>query len=308
MAGWWNSWSDTATRLFSPLGGGSDRENSPVWDLGGRFTADPGAIADAARKQQLYGQAANASQFADQAQQGYGAYGAQGNDALRDLRAQANGQRSISAMQLQQGLQQNLAAQQAQAAGAAPQNQAMAARTAAIQSGRLGSGLAGQQALAGLQERNQAQQQYGTLLQGLRGQDMNAALQSRQAAVNGYGAGAVGAPEKTNVDKYGGAIMAGLAAFSDRRLKTDVKDGERAARSALQGLSAHSFSYKNEAAHGKGKQLGVMAQDLERAGLGHAVVDTPRGKMVNGAKLATSLAAMMPGLDARLSKLEGGKR
>lgn len=305
--GWWNSWSDTATRLFSPLGGGSDRENSPVWDLGGRFTADPGAKAEEARKALLYQQAGRSGDFADQAQRGYDNYSLQASGALQGLQAQARGDESVSARQLQQANQQALAQQSALAAGAAPQNAAMAARTAAIQSGRLSSGLAGQQAIAGLQERNQAQQQYATLLQGLRGQDLNATLQARQNAQTGYGAGNSGAPEKTNSDKYGGAIMAGLAAFSDRRLKTDVRDGTGAAASALKGLSAHSFKYKDEAL-GRGQRVGVMAQDLEKAGLGHAVVNTPRGKMVHGAQLATSLAAMMPGLDARLRKLEGGKR
>ena len=100
------------------------------------------------------------------------------NSNVQGLQAIANGQNSVSALQLRQSLQQNQAAQQSMAASAAPQNAAMAARTAAIQSGVLGAGLAGQQAVAGLQERNQAQQQLGSLLLGQRGQDLSASNQA----------------------------------------------------------------------------------------------------------------------------------
>jgi hypothetical protein len=304
--GTWNSWSDTGKRLFEPLGGDVNNDDAPWWDIGGNMQKDPGAKAEAARKNLLYQQAARAGGFADQAQRGVNQYGQQGQQALAGLQAQANGQNSVSAIQLQQGLQQNLGAQRSLAAGAAPQNQAAAARTAAIQSSRLGSGLAGQQAVAGQQERNAANQQYGQLLGTLRGQDEAAAASARQGALTGYGAGNSGAAEKNNVDKYSGAIIGGLGAiFSDRRLKTEIKDGTSTARSALKGLGAHSFKYKDEDKHGKGERVGIMAQDLEKAGLKHAVIDTPSGKMVHGGHLAAALAAMMPGLDKRIGKLEG---
>src|SRR6187399_344135 len=198
--------------------------------------ADPGADAERKRKELLYGQAAGAGTFADRGEQGYGQLGAQGQLALQGLRAQSLGQNSVSAEQLRQGLQQNQAAQMSMAAGASPQNVAMAARTAAIQSGRLGAGLAGQQAIAGLQERNQAQQQYGQLLQALRAQELQAALQSRQSAMGGYGAAQAGAPEKSWLEKYGPAIQSGFSAAtaaSDRRLKTDIKDGDESANKAV---------------------------------------------------------------------------
>ena len=265
------------------------------------------------RKALLYQQAQAAGGFAQQAQRDYRINTDNGQQALGYLQRTANGENSVSAMQLQQGLQQNLAAQQSLAAGAAPQNSAMAARTAAIQSGRLGSGLAGQQAAAGLQERSQAQGQYGALITGLRGQDAQVADTARANALTGYGANNAGAPDQSWWDKHGnqviaaGATAAAAYAASDRRLKTGIRDGTGAAESALKGLSAHSFKYKDDSL-GRGRRVGVMAQDLEKAGLGHAVVNTPRGKMVHGAQLATSLSAMMPGLDARLRKLEGGKR
>jgi len=102
------------------------------------------------------------------------------------LRRLVSGQNSVSAEQLRQGLQQNLAAQRSMAASARPGMAPMAARTAAIQGARLGGGLAGQQALAGLQERNMAAQNLANLNLGQRGQDMSAALGSRQNALQGY--------------------------------------------------------------------------------------------------------------------------
>lgn len=267
----------------------------------------PWQLSDNTKKNLLTQQGSIAGRFADQSQANYQQLGNQGNLSLAALQAQANGQNSVSALQLQQGLQQQQASQMSMAAGAAPQNQAMAARTAAIQNARLGYGLAGQQAVAGLQERAQAQAQYSQLLAGLRAQDAQTAGQARSQAITGYGGGMPPGPEpKSDVEKYGPMAMGAVAAASDRRLKTEVRDGSDEADKGLKGLRAHFFKYKDEEKHGEGARVGIMAQDLERAGLKHTVINTPGGKMVHGAQLATALAAMMPGLDKRLSKLEGG--
>lgn len=292
--------------------------------------------AEKRRKNWLYHQAAEAGGEGDETYQSYRDLGARGNGALDALQAQAQGQNSISAEQLRQALGQNLAAQRSMAASAAPQNAAMAARTAAIQSARLGSGLAGQQALAGLQERNQAQAAYGNLLQGLRGQDLNAALGSRQNALAGYGAANAGPPQKSWIEQYGPAIQGGLSAFaatqgrgsapqagassepnsyglmnpyaaSDRRLKTGIRDGEDDASKAIEGVRAYVYKYKDKQ-YGKGKRIGIMADELERAGLGHAVVNTPAGKMVHGAQLATANTAIAAALARRVAKLEGARK
>lgn len=222
------------------------------------------------------------------------------------LQALANGQNSVSAEQLRQGLQQNLAGQQSIAAGASPQNSVMAARTAAIQSGRLGAGLAGQQAVAGLQERQNAQQNLGQLLLGQRGQDVQAALGGFGASNQAYGNSISTTGDKSTLDKLSGLISAGASlgglAASDRRLKTEIADGDDEADKVLDGLKAYSYKYK-DSKYGEGKQLGVMAQDLERV-VPDAVINTREGKMVNGAKLAGALAATLPGLNKRLRDLE----
>jgi hypothetical protein len=75
----------------------------------------------------------------------------------------------------------------------------------------------------------------------------------------------------------------------------------------LSALKAQSFRYKDPA-NGNGPQLGVMAQNLERAGLKQAVVDTPRGKVVDTAKLTGANTAMLAAMQERLKKLEKDKQ
>ena len=121
------------------------------------------------------------------------------------LNALASGQNSVSAEQLRQGLQQAQGQQMSMAASASPQNQAMAARNAMMNSGNIASGMMGQQAMAGLQERQNA---LNTLSQ----------MQMQQAGQNIQGAGAFGQlanyglgtdlqnPQKTWGSLIGGAL------------------------------------------------------------------------------------------------------
>lgn len=259
-----------------------------------------------------------AEQFGQSGQAQYGQLTNEAQRARLMLQRQALGQDSISAEQLRQGLQQNVAAQQSMAAGASPQNSAMAARTASNNAARLGGGLAGQQSLAGLQERQQAQMALNQAILGARQQDITATLGGQQQALSGYGANeqartnrygallGVGMPTSTGSERFMGAAGGALGAIaaSDRRLKKDVRSGDDDADDLLKGLKAVTHRYKNEE-HGKGEFVSVMAQDLEKSRAGRAaVINTPKGKMVHGARLALALAAVMPGLDKRLSKLE----
>jgi len=225
------------------------------------------------------------------------------SQAVRDyLRQVASGEHSVSGEQLRQGLQQNQAQQQSMAAGASSSNAPMMARNAAMNMGRASSGMAGQAAIAGLQERQNAQQALSQMLLGQRGQDVQVGLGARGLTLDAYGKPVE--KEKSFGEKYGPAAAAVVAALSDERLKHDIKDGDDEARRVLDQLRAKTFHYNDEK-HGKGKQLGIIAQDLERGGLRQAVIDKGGKKMVDGAKLATALAAMMPGINARISKLEG---
>lgn len=228
----------------------------------------------------------------------------QGNDQanIDALRQQLNRQSTgspIATEQLRQGLATNIAQQQAQAASASPQNQAMATRIAMNNTAKLGYGMSGQASMAGLQQQQMAQQQLAQLALQQRQQDLGGAQTGYQTAVQGYGQAAQNQPKGI------GQSVAGLIsmAASDKRLKKDIESGDDAASRLLAGLKTYTFRYKDDR-YGKGSQLGVMAQEMERVGLKHAVVDTPRGKMVDGAKTATSALALTAALARRVSKLE----
>lgn len=154
---------------------------------------NPGGVTGQPRPNQHQGlmdmvsnEAGAASGFAQQSQNQFGQLGRMNLQEMDYLRRLARGENSLSAEQLRQGLQQNVAGQQAMAAGARPGQAPMAARTAAMNAARMGSGLAGQQAMAGIAERNAAQQSLMNAILGQRGQDLQATLGSRGQSLQGY--------------------------------------------------------------------------------------------------------------------------
>ncbi len=291
----WDDW------VFGiPTAGGY---NVAKWGFN-KLTDDPNAENEAKRRALLEQQGALASNFANQGERGFGQLGREMGDVRARLQDYATGAKSISGEALRQGLGQQMAQQRSlAAAGGGP----MAARNAAMNMGRASYGMSGQGALAKLQEQMQANQLLGQMGLQQRGQDLQAALGSRQNALTGYGANQQITPEKSTLEKIGPAITAGAALFSDERLKTDVKGADDKARRATEALKAYTYKYKDEK-HGKGEQVGIMAQDLERAGLGHAVIETPEGKAVHAGKLAGANAAMISSLAKRVAEIEkGGK-
>lgn len=399
---------NNGTGQWQDTGGGQGSQQSAD-DLQKQIMAQtgqpmPAGIGDEMRQHLLSQQAGLAGQFADQGQKGFAQYGQQAQGALDALQRQANGQNSVSAEQLRQALGQQLSQQRSFAAGASPHNAAGAARTAAIQMGRASTAMAGQQATAGLAERNAAQSQYGSMLQGMSSQQLQAALSGRQNALGGYGAGAYGgnqpsvvtqaipavaaafaaaasdralktniapgdaaanaamgalpssssaSPNATGLDsfynqiaaapvvppvrwgfastpgssfapaptpdpsapagpswlqRFAAGAAAGLGApraYSDRLLKRDIKPGDDKANAAIDGLRPYTYAYKDPAL-GAGPQVGVMAQDLQAAGLGQAVVRTPIGLAIDPGKLSGANTAMIAALGRRVAELEGG--
>lgn len=263
-------------------------------------------------------------------------------DLARRLQAQASGADSISRLQLQQGQDQLAAQQRSLVAGAAPQNSALAQRMASQQTGRGQQGLAFNQSLAGIQERNAAANALAGLSGQARGQDMqgsqfNVGAQLQQTGMNdaminagmgrdlaaagmqqgggiAYEGGrttrAVGAlAQPTQGEQILGAGTGLLGAYlaSDERAKTDISDGGDEADKLMRGLRAKAYKYKDEAAHGRGSRLGIMAQDLERSSeLGKSLV-----REVGGIKRVDVPAALGTGLgligrlNERIDKLEG---
>lgn len=185
-----NGLSDVGSGISSALGVGS----------GDPANADRDALRNAGTGAQGLGAAGAANYSTDRA----GMAGTQ-----QYLQGQMQGQNSVSATQLQQGLQQGLGAQQSMAASANPQNAAMAARNAAMNMGRLSYGLSGQQALAGQQERNAAASQLGQMQLGQSGQDIQAGLGGYQTAAGAYG-NAVANPQKG----WGGMLQGALQGAS----------------------------------------------------------------------------------------------
>lgn len=274
----------------------------------GAAASNPPAGSEADRKRQLVAAATSAGNFAGQGEAGYGAMTNELAGQRQFFNDMMAGRNSVATEQLRQGLQQQQALQQSMAAGASPQNSAMAARTAAMMMGRNAAGMTGQAALAQLAERQMAAEQLARLNLGQREQDINVGLGSRQNQMTGLGANKAEQPKGPSTTQQligGAAIAAGL--LSDERLKENVRDGSRKARSALAKLGAKTYRYKDER-HGKGEQFGFLAQDLEKAGLKSAVIETPIGKAIDVGKLAGANTGMLAELGKRVAKLEKGGR
>lgn len=291
-----DQWNDSPEGFFNAAG---------QWvntNIGGAFN-EPESVKQ--QREAAFQQSAAAGGFAGQGERGYAQMTGESQAARDYLRGVARGDNSLSQEQLRQGLQQNMASQRSMAASASPQNSSMAARTAAMQMGRQGSAMSGQASIAGIQERDAANRALMQAILQQRQQDAQVALGARQNAIQGY---TQSPTEKNWMERNGGALAAGGAAMmaSDRRLKKDVEDADSEVSRAVKGLRAYTYKYKDEK-FGKGKQVGIMAQDLEKAGLKHAVIDTPDGKMVHGAKLAGANTAMIAALGRRIEKLEGKK-
>jgi hypothetical protein len=112
---------------------------------------------------------------------------------LDQLQARARGEQSVTEEQLRQALGRNIAGQSAIQASARPGQQGMAARLAAQQTGKMGSEISGQAALARLQEQEMANRLLGQMLLGMRGQDVQGQLGLMQQPTFGerlLGAGA----------------------------------------------------------------------------------------------------------------------
>lgn len=234
-------------------------------------------------------------QLGDEGRAGYNALGAEAAQSRNYLRDQAMGKNSVSAEQLRQGLQQQQAQMQSMAQGGPASSAAMNARTAMLGAGRAASGMAGNAAMAGLQERNAAQQAWANSILGARGQDV-------QAALGAYGATK---PEGSTLDKWGNAIIGGIgAAFCDAQLKTDVTEAGVQVDEMLDALRPLEFRYLDDK-HGEGIRTGIMAQDLQKSPAGERlVIETADGLGIDLARTVPALLAVVARLNERIKVLE----
>lgn len=126
------------------------------------------------------------------------------------------------------------------------------------------------------------------------------------AATGGASAAIPHAPAAPNYQAaLGSDSVVNPYTMSDVRLKNSIQSGQGAADRAVATLAPLIFGFNNPQ-YGTGAQLGTSTQDLERAGLGHVVIDTPKGKAIDGGKLSTTNTAMIAALGNRLAALEGG--
>lgn len=146
------------------------------------------------------------------------------------------------------------------------------------------------------------QQQYNKQLPQ---QDFNNQLAKAQgkAGVNAQQAANANAAAQGNKDMFGNLIQTGAMAammFSDERLKTEVDDFDPS--KFLDDITPYKYRYKDEK-HGKGEQVGVMAQDVEK----HApnlVIDTPEGKMIDYPNSGGMIFSSLADLHKRLKEME----
>lgn len=119
-------------------------------------------------------------------------------------------------------------------------------------------------------------------------QNYNATALGNGNASGGYAGTAQGINPNTAYANPGNPLQ-GLNSGvipSDEDLKTSIKPGIKPIDQFLSTINAHSYKYKNPELDGKGTFVSPMAQELEQTELGKsAVIETPRGKMVDYARL-----------------------
>lgn len=108
------------------------------------------------------------------------------------------------------------------------------------------------------------------------------------------------------------SITGGGIKISDEDLKTDVDYGPEDIQRFMDRIKPAAYNYKEEVKDSplasKNRELGVMAQDLEKSKLGkEAVKDTEIGKVVDYDNLEPKMLASIAALNKRLKELENKK-
>lgn len=95
---------------------------------------------------------------------------------------------------------------------------------------------------------------------------------------------------------------AGGMMMSDERLKTNIEPGADAVHEFLDGLEAYSYDYKDPR-FGAGKQIGVMAQDMEKVAP-QLVKEFSEGKAIDYGQASGIMMAALVDLHKRIAELE----
>ena len=238
-------------------------------------------------------------------------------------------QGAMMAMQARQGQLGQAAQFRGQQAGMLGQAQNLGLQKTQAAAGMYGQGLGAQQGLIGQRQgmlQGEIAQQAGLTGQmaGMTGAQLQDVVaqqnmaQEKDLAERGLlaqqQASAANAPQKPSqfgqLMQTAATVAPIVAAFSDKNLKKNIKkakDKDLMSPNEIDGflndLYAYQYNYK-DSNHGAGKQVGVMAQDLEKTQLGKQMVeDTPEGKQINAAKGLGLAMASQARLNQRLNSI-----
>lgn len=102
-----------------------------------------------------------------------------------------------------------------------------------------------------------------------------------------------------------GADQAAAVLLSDQNAKKDIKSGDKDIQRFLDNLSSKSYDYKDQEKNPKGKQLGVLAQDVEKSDAGKdMIVETDDGKAIEVTEAVSKLLSAVANLNRRVKKSE----
>ncbi len=230
-----------------------------------------------------------------------------------DINAQAQN-RALAALQgagsLAGNLQNQEFGQKAQVAGAqdaiskfnASQQQQVAQNNQQANNAAQAANLAAKQSAANSQvdARNQMAQSKTQAAQSVYDNSLKKAAGT--AGAYGTAANQASAAGQGLQSLLGSGLTAGAIAFSDKNLKEDVADFDPAA--FLDSITGYKYNYKDGHGLPKEKQVGVMAQDVEKQ-MPQMVEDTPDGKMIDYNKAGGPIFASLADMHRRLKELEG---
>ena len=101
------------------------------------------------------------------------------------------------------------------------------------------------------------------------------------------------------VAKFIGSLL-----ISDKRLKKNIKSGDKDIQDMLNALKPTTFEYKG----GNGKRTGILAQDLKKTPAGSNMVVSVNDRMaVDPVQSTGPMLAALADLHKRIKSLEGGK-
>lgn len=152
-----------------------------------------------------------------------------------------------------------------------------------------------------------AQQQYNKQLiqQNYENELKKRGGQTQVASANQQAAGQNSQNQANATNQTIGTGLTVASMFSDERGKENIESFDPG--EFLDSLTGYKYDYKDKK-HGEGKQVGVMAQDLEKTEAGSKmVVNTPEGKVVEYAKAGPAILASLAELNKKVKKMEEGE-